>query len=725
MIVRGTFSVNRSKLLFALGAFALLANACNPSGQGRSSTTPSTEGQSPTQFQPREPGTALTTAGTTAGLSLQVDIFPYALTGDTFPVIVSFRNTAGQLMNVVDNITIKLSTNPTAATMLGSSIKAPVAGVARFDVSLSKVGQGYVITASSTKAGTSTSAPFNVTYSQDAGTPATVLSAAQVISPKVPMFASMSPGDVHYYKFSATTGQQVSISSYANRIDNADWDTSLRLRLIAPDGVTEIARSGAANADAPGIDNGLLLVSIPQDGDYTIACDVDQSGFEGGTYALVMTLLAAPTAASLPKETEAWGTTGQNDTIATAQKLGLGTLYGHYDSTATGAPTSDFYAITILNPVRVRVDLNAARSGAAYGDRTWVGRLELQDAAGNVLWGNDRSYGSDPAIDYVITKAGTYYVRVTASDYQPNASTSPYFLTYSTTPYNAATEATTNTSTAAAMTLAYNSDVSGSFTAAGTHWFAFGGTAGDLVRLIVQDRTVLQSATLAIQPPGATPVAAAPTASVTVFQADGVTEVPTGYSFTDATKSRLNYRQTILPSTNTYLIRVQSTAAGKFGLRLERVALSSREVEPNHTATTATLMPATGWISGTIASAGEQDHFKVHGEAGQLLTVSLLAAAGSGLGSPLSDWGSSLLPTVEVRDAAGNLLSTTSADRKGSSNFAENIQHPVIASIANAPPTVQTSFRAPAAADYDITVSDADGQGGASYFYALTAGKNQ
>jgi hypothetical protein len=92
---------------------------------------------------------------------------------------------------------------------------------------------------------------------------------------------------------------------------------------------------------------------------------------------------------------------------------------------------------------------------------------------------------------------------------------------------------------------------------------------------------------------------------VAILQADGVTELPIGYSYTDASKSRLNYRQTILQTTNTYFVRVQSTGAGNFGLRLERITASAREVEPNDTFATATLLPASGWISGAIGSAGE------------------------------------------------------------------------------------------------------------------------
>jgi Bacterial pre-peptidase C-terminal domain len=704
--------VNRFKNLFALGAtVAVLANSgCN------SSSRPSAEMRS------TQAGRDDVTAGTVAGLWLKIDLFPYALPGETFPVEVSFRNAQGQLMNVADNVTVSLSSNPTGATMTGSTLRAPVNGVATFSLALSKVGDGYVITASSAQAGTNTSVPFSVAYSQDVDTAANpagyTLASAPVISPKVPMFSALSPGEVQYYKFRATAGQQVSVLSYANRIDSANWDTAMRIRLLAPDGTTEVARATAQSATAKGVDNAVSLLRIPQDGNYYIACDIDQSGYLGGTYAMVMTLAPNP-GTTLQQEAEGWGVTGQNDTIATAQKLNPGNLYGHYDSDATGAPTSDFYAISLTAAARVRAELTAARSGAAYGDATFIGRLEFQDATGAVLWANDASYGLDPAIDYVVNKAGTYYLRVTKSDNPSSGNSGPYFLNYQGAAYLPVSESGTNTSTASATTMKYSGDVSGSFASAGTHYFAFPGTAGDAVRLIVQDATHLMGATLTMTPGGA--------ADATFVGTDGVTELPSGGSYGAAGgKSKFNYRQTILQATGTYFVKVTSATPGKFGLRLERLAAAtSRETEPNDTAASANLVPTSGWISGAIGGAGDEDHYKVHAEAGQLMTVSVLGPSGSGLGMGIADWGSSLIPSVTVRDAAGNVLSSTSADRQGDSNFAETLTHPLNGQISGVPATVQTSFRAPAAGDFDIAVTDANGQGGANYYYALQVWKNQ
>src|SRR2546430_12586702 len=57
----------------------------------------------------------------------------------------------------------------------------------------------------------------------------------------------------------------------------------------------------------------------------------------------------------------------------------------HFDTPANNATASDFYKVAILIPSRVRIDLTAARNGAAYGDVAWDPRLELQDATGAVL----------------------------------------------------------------------------------------------------------------------------------------------------------------------------------------------------------------------------------------------------------------------------------------------------------------------------------------------------
>jgi len=724
--------VNRLKLLFA--AFAGVAVLAN---QGCNQSAPSAG----KQLQSRS--NAATVPPTTAPVTfLRFDLlYPAALPGEQFPVDVSVRDNAGNLLDVSDSITVALQANPTATALQGTTTVAAVHGVASFSLAIPALGTGYGLSASSPNDGSATSGSFDVTWSQDdrqsAGlTPNNAPSSAQPISPKVPVFGTLGPGEVHYYKVRAKFGQILSVASFANRIDLATWDTSLRLRLIAPDGTTEIQRSGAINADANQRDNDILQLRVPKDGDYILVCDADQRGFSPGKFGV---LVAFPSVSALQVESEAWGVTGQNDTLSTAEVLQPGVLYGHYDYVATNLTASDFYKISISSASRVHLEIVAARNGAAYGDLTWGPRLELQDSTGVLLAANETAYSGDPGVEYIVTNPGTYYVRVTRSAAAANTGSSPYFLSYQSTAYTPVAATTGNTTTAKAMAIKYGTDVTGSFSAAGDQYFAFGGTAGDVVRLVFQDRTQLQAATVTTPPPPPDPTPAPPPptstdplmpidptpkpilisvgADAVLLGTDGVTVLPSGSQSARGTDFRQNVRQTMLQTTGTYFVRVRSNVSGKFGIRVDLVTASAREVEPNDTAAQATAIGTNTWISGALAKPGDTDHFKVHAESRQLLTVSVYAAAGGGIGTALSDWGSSLVPNLEVRDPKGNLLSATTADRKGDFNFAESVER--------VGPMTETSFRAADAGDYEIVVSDADGQGGPNYFYALQIWKNK
>jgi len=367
-------------------------------------------------------------------------------------------------------------------------------------------------------------------------------------------------------------------------------------------------------------------------------------------------------------------------------------------------------------PSRVRIDLTAARNVAAYGDVAWNPRLELQDGTFAVLWSNEDWYGLDPAIDYIVVKPGTYYVRVTRSESPSNTGASPYFLSYLRLPYFPIAQPAGNTSTAAAMAIVPGVDVSGSFTVAGERYFAFPGAAGEMISLTVEDHSQLQSASLTMNPKAG--------ADAVLLGTDGVTPLPASAAFATGAESKLNVRQTILQSTGTHFVRVRSATAGTFGLRVDRLAATEREAEPNGTTAQANRIGPSGWISGAIGAASDEDHFLVHAEAGQLVTASLLAAAGQGMGTAWTDWCSALMPRLEVRGPDGAVLSATSADRKGSLNFAESAQPPALAPPLSTP-MVQAAFRAPVAGDYEIVVADADGQGGPAYFYALQVAGNR
>jgi len=704
--------VSRTKLpLLPFAGFLLLATlACEPSSP---SVTAPGAGRASTLFHRVTQGLSSLRKD---DVSLRIDMPPAVPPGRAFRVEVSYRNSSGQLLDISEKVSLELAKNPAKVRLSGTLTRSAVNGVAVFsDLSIDTLGEGYTIVAKAPRAADVTSAPFAVAFSvvappQPPAPPAAPPSDAPQISPDVPLFATLTPGHVDYYAFHGQVGDIVTVSSFANRLDMENWDTSLRIRLIAPDGTTEIARSAAPSLDARAIDNGFSMVRLPQEGDYFLACDLDQEGFLSGAYALLLETTPNP-GALLQKENEAWGVTGDNDSPATAQPLSPGLLYGHFDTPQANTTASDFYKIAIATPSHVRIDLTAARNGAAYGDVLWNPRLELQDAAGAVLWSNDDSYGLDPVIDYVVVKPGTYYVRVTRSESPSNTGASPYFLSYLRLPYLPLAQPAGNTSAAAAMAILPGVDVSGSFTVAGDRYFAFPGTAGELIRLTALDRTQLQSASLTMNPKAG--------ADAVLLGPDGVTPLPASAAFATSAESKLDVRQTILQSSGTHFVRVRSTTAGTFGLRVDRLATTEREAEPNGTTAQANRIGPSGWISGAIGAAGDEDHFLVHAAAGQLVTVSLVAAAGAGMGTAWTDWGSALMPKVEVR-AAGAVVSAAGADRKGSLNFAESAQPPSLLA-----PMVQTAFRATAAGDYEIVVTDADGQGGPTYFYALQVAGNR
>jgi hypothetical protein len=556
-----------------------------------------------------------------------------------------------------------------------------------------------------------TSDVFTLAYSTDenetTANPNSNDSAAKAVAliPGVPVFGTMLAfDDLDYYKFHAKAGQILSVSSYANRLDLANWDRSLRLRLIAPDGTTELQRMSSDDWGPPSVDNGFAGIRVPADGDYYLACDVDASGSlgtaESAKYALLVKLADGP--AALQIEAEASGQSGHNDSILTAQPISPGVVSGQYQSPGTGPSQSDsdFYELAITGPTRIHLDLLAARNGVANGGASWDAMLQLQDAHGVVLWSNDDTFFTDPSIDYVVVNPGKYYVRVVRLA-ETDVGSAPYFLSYDAVPYSPA--AAPNTTAASPMPIGFDQYVTGTFAAAGgQQFFAINGNDGDLVRIWIQDKSNLQGSQLQMDP--------SLPADAMFVKADGTALPAAAQPFTSNPpgSSELNVRQTILQQTGLQLVRVSSTTGGQFGIRIERVAAAGS---------------TPGWFAGKLpaglAPADTKNVHTVHAEEGQLVTISVLAAmrGSQNHASPFSDWGSALLPKVQVLDGQGKVLATTNADRLGATNYAESMLRPDA--------MLETSFRAPAAGDYDVVVSDANNQGGPAFFYALQVWKNQ
>ena len=245
--------MNRINLL---AAFALAAvTACSA-------------GSSPTTFTGTPPAKQST---------LKFDAQPsLGLAGDAMTAKVSIRDATG-LVGGTGNVTVGLAANTAGGALAGTVTRAAVNGVATFDdLVIAKAGQGYTLTASGAGMTAATTDAFSLVYSTDENE--TVLGAndtaekAMAITPNVPMFGSLtSPDDADYYKFHATAGQIVSVSSYATRLDLGHydaqgiyhgWDTALRLRLIAPDKTSEMQRMSGKDWGRFTIDNEHHLIKF-------------------------------------------------------------------------------------------------------------------------------------------------------------------------------------------------------------------------------------------------------------------------------------------------------------------------------------------------------------------------------------------------------------------------------------------------------------------------------
>lgn len=681
--------------LLVLGLLAMVAQGCGSSPASKAQTSPPAAG-----------------SGAAAQLSLAVDAQPPAgLPGEPLAFAVSFRDASGQVSaGATDLVTVALAANPRQAVLAGTTTRPAVNGVATFDdLVIPKPGQGYTLVATAADAGTATSAAFDVAFStserEQPGSGANDAPAgAEAILPGVPMFGSLSSADdVDVYRFEARAGQLLSVSASATRLDLAGWDGAPVIRLLGSDGA-ELQRMGSTETGLLAMDDGLSRVRIPQDGRYHVSCEADPSALVTGQYALLVKLDEAP--GGEVAEVEPPGATGQDDDLAHAQPLAPGLLHGFYQAPGTTGNDSDVYRIAITAPTRVRVQLVASRNGAADHApalaTAWDAVLDLEDASGTVLWENDDTWLLDPSIDYLVATPGDYLVRVRR--FGADQGSSPYLLSYQALPYAPSPAAPDST-------VSYGQYASTTFgSARETQTFAFSGSKGDLVRVWIQDRTHLQ----------ASPVTVDPSLPGTLFLDASQNPLPTGvspFASLPPGDSNLNVMQTILAADGTHFVRfTNGTATGTFGFLVEKVAAAAYEAEPNDAPASASAVSEGGWGAGAIGTPGDADAWAVHAEEGQLVSAAVLGGPVSDLG-PFSDWGSALVPALRVLDGQGHVLATASASRPGAGNFARSVLRPDA--------TLEVAFRAPAAGDYFVVVTDAGGGGGPSVLYALQILKNR
>jgi len=497
-------------------------------------------------------------------------------------------------------------------------------------------------------------------------------------------------GDVDCFSVSLIAGLYVRIELFGTRFDQAAWDAASnvpRLSLLAPDGTTVLLEHDPTGSVSDGWgwalhDLDFALFRVPATDTYFIRVAQGDDSLAGGDYAVRASLVVQPPA---QLEFEPAGTIGANDTPNTSQVIQPGIVHGfHADGDV------DYYAITITTPRVVRFELTSYRNGVHDGDDGYYDpTLELFDSTPSFLALDDDSFFFDPAIEFTLEDAGTYFLRVDEAGGVGDAS---YALSYSSTPVNDAPETEPNDTSATANAIGYGESVSGTVDGVDVDLYAFVGAAGDMVRIQAFDGWNLQNA--------------ADFVTVEILAPNGATTVPTS-GFLE-----LQTATTILQENGTHFIRVVSTGGlTDYRLELTRFKSADPETEPNETIPTANvaLDPRS---AGAIGAPGDVDVYQFDALEGRLTTLAIYAgrpAGGSDGSFEYSGHGSDLEPSITVTDGLGTVLATCTSTP--ASVFTESVTDPL--------PTAAVSFVPTAPGPFYARVESALGAGGPTHTYVI------
>jgi len=501
--------------------------------------------------------------------------------------------------------------------------------------------------------------------------------------------------DVDYWSFAATAGQVIRVEVLGVRSDYSTWDNNTNLpkvTVIGTNGTTYMDGHDYLNAGTVGWQWGahdldIPMLFIPSSGTYFIRLEPLIGGTPAGNYALRVTDVTP--GGGLQTEAE------PNDDSTTATAITPGLIRGHRVD-----ENDDFYSFVITEPTLAYFEMTAYRNGvfASAGggadDDYYDPRIELLDTDGTtVLATNDDVFFYDSALYFHFANSGTYFLRVFETTFGTDGD-ADYFLTFTTTPVGVLTEVEGNDDAANATPIAYG-DVITADMAGDPDFYSFSGNAGDMARIFWFEFGASQTANDFVD---------------ITFMQDDFTFIQRAISYTGV--ASMACVRAILPFTGTFYIRV--TAAGgstPYTFQLVLFKDATFEVEGNDDPTLANAIPVSGRVAGTIGSATEVDYFSFTAEAGEVVTFSIYAAAGSQSNGFYnhSGYGSFLIPDLQVADSTGAPLLNTFYSGVNVSGE----------SVTNGLATSEITFEAPSAGTYLIRVTANDGAGGPEYLYLL------
>jgi hypothetical protein len=445
-------------------------------------------------------------------------------------------------------------------------------------------------------------------------------------------------GDVDHWSFAGTAGTVLRAEIFGVRFDQATWDANdnvPRLSLLGVDGVTVLLSHDYSGNAFPNMnswswgkhDLDIEAFRLPSTGVYTLRLTQDDTTSAGGDYVLAWSIVDL---GPVQDEVEATGTTGVNDTIATAQSMSPGVVHGfHVDN------ESDFYSFVVTEPSIVSFETKSYRNGIADGDDYYDVEISLRDVDGATEIDNDDdTYFYDSGIDTVLSAPGTYYLEVLECCGDGDA---PYLLVFKRTPLGAGSETEPNDAFGTAGAIFYDAIVSATAEGATQEdWFSFVGAAGDQVFVQVFSGSLYF-------PSGAS-------VSTSFVASDGATPLPSDSS------SGLGIRGTILTASGTFFVRVVQNGTGPYALRLTRPRAGDFEVEPNDgPGAPASAVPGR---AGVILTMNDRDDFAFSAEAGQVVRVAIFAQDGDQSDGffDSSATGSVLAPVIGIRNSSDVLL---------------------------------------------------------------------
>jgi len=505
-------------------------------------------------------------------------------------------------------------------------------------------------------------------------------------------------GDVDWWRVELARDELVQLEVFAVRADQGTWDDAAvkaiaNVEVFHPDAATlwraHDYQPGAA-AGAPSFahkpqDLDFSFLRAPTDGSYFIRIRPIASAPRGGDYILRLRKAAFGPAL---REFENPGASGVNDTVATAQSITPGAVFGGQSSGDV-----DVFSFQVSAPSLVSFDLHAERGGMLGGAGDYLDlALRLIDSDGvSELSCSDNVHFDDPRLEHAFAAPGTYYLEVA----QPRGAVSgEYMLVYAAQPRSAAVvEVEGNDAPAQANSVALGAWVEGAVAPGDEDWFSFVAAAGDMLEVQVLD--------------GANADDRSGLAAPGLVRPDGVTALQAGGSWAGRRLSAL-----VAESGAHFLHMTHDGSAATYRFRVRVVRASSFEIEPNDQPAQAPLLAVGARFAGALIDSADRDWYRIDAQAGKLVILQCYGGwAVNGGSGERGAWGSSVAPLLIVHDDAQVPveLYVSSAE----------VRFAATEAIAEFEPAVTLAFISPIDATYYLSVEDAQSRASGDHHYVI------